>query len=189
MFVLASVPLAVPPLSPAMDKNLQRLASALGTFVDCSPQWPRSDALDRVKAIAQDLLNLVRTDLEPELAFEVRGRRPSITTLRPWRRKSYNQTVVIKTMRKPLFMLRSGRRLGKHWLVNAGLSETRTSLRSVERWCREFAVDEISPLSHTTVSQARDAFGNLILNFNRDDMTRYTNGITHGFVIVRHLHD
>jgi hypothetical protein len=29
----------------------------------------------------------------------------------------------------------------------------------------------------------------LILNFNRDDITRYTNGITHGFVIVRHLHD
>ena len=86
-------------------------------------------------------------------------------------------------------MLRPGRRLGKHWLVNAGLSETRTSLRSVERWCREFAVDEISPLSHTTVSQARDAFGKLILNFNRDDVTRYTNGSTHGFVIVRHLHD
>ena len=86
-------------------------------------------------------------------------------------------------------MLRSGRRLGKHWLVNAGLSETRTSLRSVEGWCREFAVDEVSPVSHTTVSQAHDAFGQLILNFNRDDMTRYTNGITHGFVIVRHLHD
>ena len=83
-----------------MDKTLQRLESALGTFVACSPQWPRSDALDRAEAIAQDLLNLVRTDLEPELAFEIRGRRPSISTLRQWRRKLYNQTVVIKTMRK-----------------------------------------------------------------------------------------
>ena len=39
------------------------------------------------------------------------------------------------------------------------------------------------------VSQARDAFGQLILNFNREDTTRYTNGITNGFVIIRHLHD
>ena len=92
-----------------MDKTLQRLESALGTFVACSPQWPRSDALDRAEAITQDLLNLVRTDLEPELAFEIRGRRPSITTLRQWRRKCYNQTVVIKTMREQLWMLRSGR--------------------------------------------------------------------------------
>ena len=172
MFVLTSAPVAVLRLSFAMDKNLQRLASALGMFLACSPQWPRSDALDRAKAIAQDLLNLVRTDLEPELVFHTRGRRPGVTTLRQWRRKCYNQTRVIKIMRKQLLTLRSGPRLGKHWLVNAGLSETRTSLRSVERWCREFAVDEISPLSHTTVSQARDAFGKLILNFSRDDMTR-----------------
>jgi hypothetical protein len=123
--------------------------------------------LDRAEAIAQDLLNLVRTDLEPELAFDTRGRRPSIATLCQWRRKFYNQTMVIKTMRKQLLMLRSGRRLGKHWLVNAGLSETRTSLRSVERWCREFAVDEISPLSHTTVSQARDAFGKVESQFQQ----------------------
>ena len=61
-------------------KNLQRPASALGMFLACSPQWPRSDDLDRAKAIAQDLLNLVRTVLEPELAFEIRGRRPSIST-------------------------------------------------------------------------------------------------------------
>ena len=109
MFVLTSVPVAVPPLSPAMDKTLQRLESALGTFVACSPQWPRSDALDRAEAIAQDLLNLVRADLQSELAFDTRGHQPSIATLRQWRRKCYNQTVVIETMRKQLLMLRSGR--------------------------------------------------------------------------------
>ena len=92
-----------------MDKTLQRLESALGTFVACSPQWPRSDALDRAEAIAQDLLNLVRADLQPELAFDTRGRQPSIATLLQWRRKCYNQTMVIKTMRKQLLMLRSGR--------------------------------------------------------------------------------
>ena len=109
MFVLTSVPVAVPPLSPAMDKTLQRLESALGAFVDCSPQRPRSDALDRAEAIAQGLPNLVRSDLQPELAFDTRGHKPSIATLRQWRRKCYNQTLVIKTMRKQLLMLRSGR--------------------------------------------------------------------------------
>ena len=59
-----------------MDYILQRLASALGMFLVGSPQWPRSDALDRAKAIAQDLLNLVRTDLEPELVFHTRGQSP-----------------------------------------------------------------------------------------------------------------
>ena len=112
--MLTNVLVAVPPLSPAMDRTLQRLASALGMFVDCRPQWPRSDALGCAEAIAQDLLNLVRTDPEPELAFDTRGRRPSIATLRQWQRTCYNQTMVIKTIRKQLFMLRSGRRLGKH---------------------------------------------------------------------------
>ena len=68
MFVLTSDRMAMLLLSLNMDYILQRLASALGMFLVGSPQWPRSDALDRVKAIAQDLLNLVRTDLEPELA-------------------------------------------------------------------------------------------------------------------------
>ena len=74
-------------------------------------------------------------------------------------------------------------------MFNAGLSDTRASLRSVEAWCRECAVDDVNPLSHATVSQARDAFGQFLVMFNREDMTRYTDGIAHGFVIVRHLHD
>ena len=45
------------------------------------------------------------------------------------------------------------------------------------------------PLEPLTVSQARDTFGHLLVAFNRKDVARYTDGITHGFVIVRHLHD
>ena len=86
-------------------------------------------------------------------------------------------------------MFKPSRRLGTHWLVNAGLSEPRVSLRLVEAWCRDFAFGEGSPLSHSTVSQARDTFGHLLVAFNRKDVARYTDGITHGFVIVRHLHD
>ena len=168
---------------------MRRLAAALGKFVSCSPTWPRTVASGCAEARAQELLSILRKDLEPELFVDRRGRRPHITTLAQWRRKCYNQNVKIKALRKQLSMFRSSRRLGKHWLVNAGLSETRTSLRSVEAWCREFAIDEISPLSYATVSQARDTFAQLLVAFNREDMTRYTDGITHGFVLVRHLHD
>jgi hypothetical protein len=97
--------------------------------------------------------------------------------------------VKIKALRKQLSVFRSSRRLGTHWLVNAGLSETRVSLRSVEAWCREFAIDEGTPLTYSTASQARDTFAQLLLTFDREDITRYTDGITHGFVLVRHLHD
>ena len=39
------------------------------------------------------------------------------------------------------------------------------------------------------MSQGLDAFGQLLVMFNMEDMNRYTGGIAHGFVIVRHLHD
>ena len=80
-----------------MDITLQRLASALGTFAACNPSG-LSDALGRAEAIAQDLLNHARTDLEPELAFDTRGRRPRVATLSRRRRTCYNQTMLIKTM-------------------------------------------------------------------------------------------
>ena len=86
-------------------------------------------------------------------------------------------------------MFKPSRRLGTHWLVNAGLSEPRVSLRPVEAWCRDSAIVEGSPLSYETISQARDTFGQLLVAFNTKDMARYTDGITHGFVIVRRLHD
>ena len=59
-----------------MDKTLQRLASKLATFIACSPQSPRSDALGRAEALAQELLSVLRNDLEPELLIDRRGRRP-----------------------------------------------------------------------------------------------------------------
>ena len=133
---------------------MRRLAAALGKFVSCSPTWPRTVALGCAEARAQELLSILRDDLEPELFVDRRGRRPHITTLAQWRRKCYNQNVKIKALRKQLSMFKSSRRLGKHWLVNAGLSETRTSLRSVEAWCREFAIDEISPLSYATTPRS-----------------------------------
>jgi len=168
---------------------VRQLAAALGRFVSCSPMWPRTAALACAEAHAQELLSILRTDLEQDLFVDTRGRRPHITTLAQWRRKFYNQNVKIKALRTQLSNFRPSRRLGAHWLVNAGLSETRVSLRSVEAWCRDFAIGEGRPLSYATVSQARDTFGQLLVAFNRQDMATYTDGITHGFVLVRHLHD
>ena len=89
-----------PPASPAMDRTLQRLASALGRFLASSPQWTRSDGLGRAEALAQDLLNLLRQDLEPELVLHTRGRSNHITTISQWRRKFYNQNIKMKTKQK-----------------------------------------------------------------------------------------
>ena len=172
-----------------MDRTVRRLAAALGRFVSCSPTWPRTAALGCAEARAPELLGILRKDLEPDLLVDTRGRRPRVTTLAQWRRKFYNQNVKIKALRTQLSNFRPSRRLGAHWLVNAGLSETRVSLRSVEAWRRDFAIDEGRPLSYATVSQACDTFGQLLVTFNRQDMTTYTDGIAHGFVLVRHLHD
>ena len=138
-----------------MDIPVPQLAAVLGKKVARSHEWPRSDALGLAEALAQERLSILREDLEPDLLVDLRGRRPHIATMSQWRRKYYNQNVKRKALRKQLMMFRSTHRLGKHWPLNAGLSETRVSLRSVEAWCREFAIDEINPLSHVTVSQAR----------------------------------
>ena len=128
-----------------MDKTVRRSAAALGSFVACSTNWPRSDALGRAEARAQELLSILRDELEPDLFVDRRGRRPDITTRAQWRRKCYNQNGKTKSLRQQLSMFKSSRRLGRRRLVNAGLSETRVSLRSVEAVCRDFAIDEVNP--------------------------------------------
>ena len=94
-----------PLASPAMGRTLQRLASALGRFLASSSQWTRSDGLGRAEALAQDLLNVLRQDLEPVLVFHTRGRSNHIITLSQWRRKFYNQNIKMKTIQKQLLIL------------------------------------------------------------------------------------
>ena len=83
----------------------------------------------------------------------------------------------------------SGKFLGKRWLVTAGLSDPRASIRPVAAWCRDFAIDEVAPLSYGSVSQARGAFAAILAKINRQDITKYADGVTDGFLVVRHLHD
>ena len=75
----------VPPASLVMDRALQRLASKLATFIDCSPEWPRSDALGRAEALAQELLSVLRNDWEADFQ---------------WRRNFYNKNVKIRALQK-----------------------------------------------------------------------------------------
>ena len=77
----------------------------------------------------------------------------------------------------------------KHWLVGAGLSDPRASLRSVSDWCREFAIDDSSPICKSSVSHVRNAFGEILRGINRQDVRQYAAGATDGFIVIRHLHD
>ena len=83
-----------------MDKTSHGLAGILATLVDCSPQWPRSDALGRAEALAQELLSVLRSELEPDMLIDRRGRRPHITTMSQWRQKFYNKNSKIKALTK-----------------------------------------------------------------------------------------
>ena len=83
-----------------MDRALQRLASKLATFIACSTEWPRIDAFGRAEALAQELLSVLRNDLEPDLLIDRRGRRPHITTISQWKRKLYNKNVKIRALQK-----------------------------------------------------------------------------------------
>ena len=64
-----------------MDISVPELAAVLGRFVARSHEWPRSDALGRAESLAQELLSILREDLEPDLLVDIRGRRPHIATM------------------------------------------------------------------------------------------------------------
>ena len=175
--------------SSDMDRAVAHLANALRRFRLASPAWPRSEVLARAEAGAQALLNILTDELVPDLRVSARGRFGRAYTAIQWRRKFYYAQRKLKFLQQKESQLRSGRFLGKRWIVTAGLSDPRASVRSVAAWCRDFAVDEHFPVSYGSVSQVRDAFGEILLKINRQDMASYADGLTDGFLLVRHLHD
>ena len=70
---------------------------------------------------------------------------------------------------------RVSRSIATRWFVVAGLGDPATSTRSVESWCRELSLGEADwkPISHASVSGAREAFGTLLLRMNQSDVQRY----------------
>ena len=85
--------------------------------------------------------------------------------------------------------MKKGSRLSTYWIVGAGLSDPRSTLRSVCAWCNEFALDGRAPISKSSVHLLRSAFGEILRKMNRQDATTYAKDATHGFLVIRHLHD
>ena len=81
--------------------------------------------------------------------------------LSQWRRKYYYQRSLLQATRRELDKLRKGPSLflSKHWLVGVGLSDPKTSLRSVAAFCKDFAIDSCSPICKSSVAEVRNACG------------------------------
>ena len=86
---------------------------------------------------------------------------------------------------------RVSRSIATRWFVVAGLGDPATRTRSVESWCRELSLGEADwkPISHASVSGARDAFGTLLLRMNQSDVQRYLQTSKRRFVLLSHQHD
>ena len=66
------------------------------------------------------------------------------------------------------------RRIAFHWMVRAGLSNPSISLRSISDYLKDFDLEaEGSPMHFTTVSTARDVFGELLKRLNRQAIERF----------------
>ena len=150
--------------------------------------------LHRAIACAKQLQTVLEKDLLLETELAARGRRPGtdVSNL-TWRRRCYKANAKCYSLRKSLeqFKAKTDHRIAWRWAVMAGLGDPTTSTRSVESWCREFAIAdaERAPISHTSVGAMRDTFGHVLLDMNKEDVTRYVQGAPHGFVVIRHLHD
>ena len=137
---------------------------------------------------------MLEEDLLLETGVAIRGRRSGkFVSKDTYRRRCYKVKGKCESLRESMnqFKTKVNNRIAWRWMVMAGLGDPTTSTRSVESWCREFAIaeEEKMPISHTSVSAMRDTFGHILLEMSKQDATRYVQGAPHGFVVVRHLHD
>ena len=150
--------------------------------------------LRRAIDAAKVLQSVLEDDLLLETGVAIRGRRSGkFVSKDTYRRRCYKVKGKCESLRESMnqFKTKVNNRIAWRWMVMAGLGDPTTSTRSVESWCREFAIadDEKMPISHTSVSAMRDTFGHILLEMSKQDATRYVRGAPHGFVVVRHLHD
>ena len=59
--------------------------------------------------------------------------------------------------------------------------------RTVTSWCRQFAIDEMTPLSASSVSRVRSAFCAILLQMNKQDVARFC--ATQPVLVIHHVHD
>ncbi|CAE7261612.1 unnamed protein product [Symbiodinium microadriaticum] len=91
---------------------------------------------------------------------------------------------------------RVGCRLHKMWFVRCGLSDPNIPPRTLEQFCREFHGEEISAISHTSITKARNAFVELIKVANNDlastmvaTLPAVGGGGDSAPVVLSHVHD
>ena len=187
--VLAMAEDGFAPLGQPLLRALRRFLIGAAAMTGAERELHR--AISHAKALQTVLENDLL--LEPELA--ARGRRPGphVTKWNHWRRRYYKANAQCRSLSQSLeqFKAKTSKRIAWRWAVVAGLGDPTTSTRSVESWCREFAIadEEKIPISHTSVAAMRDTFGHILLEMNKQDVTRYVQSAPHGFVVIRHLHD
>ena len=174
------------PLGKPLLAALRRFLIGAAGFSGCAAELRR--AIPHAKALQTVLEN----DLLLETNLAGRGRRPGrYVSNRNWRRRYYKLSAKSQHLSKSLeqFQAKTDRRIAWRWAVVAGLGDPTTSTRSVESWCREFAIADAEkiPISHASVSAMRDTFGHLLLEMNKQDVARYVQGAP--FVVIRHLRD
>ena len=157
------------------------------------PHEQRTGVFANAVAGASGLVDILENDfrLQPE-AVHIAGRIPVERTLRAWRKKCDAAKAKARSLEKQLseFKANETHRLTLHWAVAAGLSDPSASNRSVESWCREFAVSKSKqPISKSSVSAMRDTFAQILYDMNKADAKRYVETAGNGFIVVRHLHD
>ena len=145
------------------------LLQALRRFLDGAAAAGSVAQSHRAIACAKELQTVLENDLLLETELAARGRRPGtdVSNL-TWRRRCYKANAKCESLRKSLeqFKAKTDHRIAWRWAVMAGLGDPTTSSRSVESWCREFAIadEERAPISHASVCAMRDTFGHILLD-------------------------
>ena len=183
----SAAPAFPPERATAMDRFIGELCRQLRRFTTWSASWPPSEQLEHAQEAATQLLGALKPLADS--AINARGRYGIRKNLDQWRRTCRYTRGLLLAARRELDKLKKGQSLSKHWLVGAGLSDPRASVRSVSAWCEEFAIDKCSPICKSSVSTVRSAFGEVLRGINRQDVTKYAAGAAVGFVVIRHLHD
>ena len=126
-------------ITPMRDLPIQRLRRALSRF--CRD----IDVNEPVFSGVMPLINKLGEALERIQVDNIlclRGRRPVVQTCRQLRRHIYYLNKKSKTLREHVRRMRRDHNffVSTFWTVQAGLSDPKTSHRSVESWCRDMAV-------------------------------------------------
>ena len=168
----------------------KRLRSSLDQFLEQPPaRFPRTVALARDLQAAME-----REGIEQARAG---GATPGLLSGhhgRKLRKRLGNLQAKVGILEEELKQHKGkvGGRVAMLWWLRAGLSPANVPLRQVQQFLASCSsLDEQSPLSHSSVAAARDAFAQVLRMLNKADLrVRCKPGLSQKKpVIIQHLHD